>query len=301
MLNGVILLWFILVALSVAFVIYDGLTNTPVSWVQKLAWILVTFYTGPVGLFFYLLACRNPGPGLHDTFTAAHWKQALNSEMHCLAGDATGIILAAIVVSRFHLHNGTDLVIEYVTAFMVGLFVFQALMMRSMYDNNYLKAVTSTFFAETVSMNMVMIGMIPVMVALMHHWQGADDPTNLVFWFSMGLAAIAGGITAYPINSWLVKNKLKHGCMTIPDKNAAMSMHSHEHPQEHDQHSTDGPHQHQQADENMAHHAHGHQHSHHSMATLPLQKSIGIILVTFTGLLAAAWLTSVFLAPISFG
>ncbi|GEM_PF-418041 len=309
MLNGVILLWFILVAFSVAFVFYDGLTNTPVSWVQKLAWILVTFYTGPVGLFFYLMACRNPGPGLHDTFTAAHWKQALNSEMHCPAGDATGIILAAIIVSRFHLHNGTDLVIEYLTAFVVGLFVFQALMMRSMYDNNYLKAVTSTFFAETVSMNMVMIGMIPVMVGLMHHWQGADDPTNLIFWFTMGLAAIAGGLTAYPINSWLVKNKLKHGCMTIQDKTASTPRHSHEHAEAHDQHSADHSHQqqhqhqhqHQHQDAHMAHHAPGHQHSHHSMVTLPLQKSIRIILVTFAALLLSAWLTSVFLAPISFG
>jgi uncharacterized protein DUF4396 len=289
MLNGVILLWFILVALSVAFVIYDGLTNTPVSWVQKLAWILVTFYTGPVGLFFYLLACRNPGPDLHAKFTAAHWKQALNSEMHCLAGDATGIILAAIVVSHYGLANGIDLIIEYLSAFVVGLLVFQALMMRSMYDNNYLQAVKSTFFAETVSMNMVMIGMIPVMVVLMHHWQGADNPLNLTFWFTMGLAAIAGGITAYPINSWLVKNKLKHGCMTLPDTSATMSMHR-DNPAEHH-------HQHAKADADSMY---GHEHSQHSMTTLPVQKAILIMLVTFAGLLLAAWLTSVFLAPISF-
>jgi hypothetical protein len=70
MLDGVLLLWFILTALSLAFVVWDSVTNTPVSWVQKLAWILVTAYAGPIGLFFYLLACRNPGPGLHDAFTA---------------------------------------------------------------------------------------------------------------------------------------------------------------------------------------------------------------------------------------
>ena len=99
--------------------------------------------------------------------------------MHCLAGDVTGIIPAAIVVSHFHLANGTDLVIDYLTAFIVGWQVFQASMMRSMYDNNYLKAGKSAFFAETISMNMVMIGMIPVMVALMHHWQGVNNPLNL--------------------------------------------------------------------------------------------------------------------------
>ncbi len=32
----------------------------------------------------------------------------------------------------------------------------------------------------------------------------------------MSLAAIAGGLTGYPINHWLVSNHLKHGCMTLP-------------------------------------------------------------------------------------
>jgi hypothetical protein len=192
--------------------------------VQKLAWILVTAYTGPVGLFFYLLACRNPGPGLHGRFTEPHWKQALNSEMHCLAGDATGIILAAFVVSYFHLPNGIDLILEYLSAFVVGLLVFQALMMRSMYDNDYGKAVRKTFFAETVSMNMVMVGMIPTMVVLMHHLAYGDDPLHPLFWFIRGMATIAGGITAYGINSWLVRNKLKHGCMTLPERGAGVAV-----------------------------------------------------------------------------
>jgi hypothetical protein len=100
-------------------------------------------------------------------------------------------------------------------------------------------------------------------------------------------AAIARGITAYPINSWLVKNKLKHGCMTLPDKSATMSMHQ-DNPAEHH-------HQHAKADS-----MHGHEHSQHSMTTLPVQKAILIMLVAFAGLLLSAWLTSVFLAPISF-
>ena len=228
MLDGVLLLWFILTGLSLVFVLWDALTNTPVSWVQKLAWVLVTVYTGPVGLFFYLLACRNPGPGMHGQFTAPHWKQAMNSEMHCLAGDASGIILAAFVVSYFGLPNGIDLILEYLSAFIVGLLIFQALMMRSMYDGDYGKAVRKTFFAETVSMNMVMVGMIPTMVVLMHHLQYGDNPLHPLFWFIMGMATIAGGITAYGINSWLVRNRLKHGCMTLPEKGMAMPAGHHE-------------------------------------------------------------------------
>jgi len=36
MIEGVVLLWFFLVAGSLVFVIWDTLTNTPVSWVQNL-------------------------------------------------------------------------------------------------------------------------------------------------------------------------------------------------------------------------------------------------------------------------
>jgi len=216
MLDGAMLVWFILTAFSVAFVVWDSLANGVTSWVQRLAWILVTVYTGPVGLAFYLLACRRPFPGAHDAFTKATWKQGLNSEMHCLAGDATGIIIAASIVPVLALSNGWDALLEYLAGFVCGLFIFQALMMAGMYGGYYWKAVRKTFFAETVSMNFVMTGMIPVMIALAATWEGSESPFAPAFWFRMSLASVAGGLLAYPINYWLVKNHLKHGCMTLP-------------------------------------------------------------------------------------
>ncbi len=216
MLNGAMLVWFVLTGLSLLFVLWDSLTNGVTSWVQRTAWILVTAYTGVFGLFFYLVTCRRPFPGGHDRFTEATWKQAVNSEMHCLAGDATGILLAAIAVSSLGLANGWDITVEYLAGFVCGLFIFQALMMLGMYQGNYLLAVRKTFFAETVSMNFVMAGMIPTMVLLAHYWQGSDDPLNASFWFRMSLASLVGGFVAYPINYWLVSSHLKHGCMTLP-------------------------------------------------------------------------------------
>ncbi|WP_136656526.1 DUF4396 domain-containing protein [Nitratireductor sp. XY-223] len=216
MLDGAMTVWFVLTACSIAFVVYDSLYNGVTSWVQRAAWILVTAYTGPVGLFFYLLACRRPFTGGHDRYTAAGWKQAVNSEMHCLAGDATGILAAALVVSSLGLANGWDITVEYLAGFVCGLFIFQALMMMGMYQGNYLLAVRKTFFAETVSMNFVMAGMIPTMVVLAHLWEGSESPVNAAFWFRMSLASLVGGIVAYPINYWLVSRHLKHGCMTLP-------------------------------------------------------------------------------------
>lgn len=216
MLKGIVDLWFIFVTLSLIFTVYD-IRNTPVSWVQKLGWILVVLYTGPFGLFFYLLACRNPGQDWHALYTQATWKQAINSEVHCVAGDATGVILAAIVLTYSTLSMNVELIIEYSFAFIAGWLIFQAGMMMSMYKS-YSESVRNTFFPEAVSMNFVMLGMFPTMIILMPIIPESRDPSSMHFWFVMGTGTLIGGIIAYPINYWLVKNKLKHGCMTLPSK-----------------------------------------------------------------------------------
>jgi hypothetical protein len=213
--EGILLLWFVMVGLSLAFVSYD-VRVAPIDWVQKLGWILVVAYTGPLGLFFYLLTCKSPGKGLHAIYTKPTWKQSINSEVHCLAGDATGIIFAAIVLSFFQINNGTELILEYIAAFICGWVIFQAGMMKNMYAD-YWQALKKTFFAETVSMNCVMIGMIPTMILMMHYLEYGHTPAHASFWFSMSIATIIGGITAYPVNKYLVTKRLKHGCMTKGD------------------------------------------------------------------------------------
>nr|WP_302478075.1 DUF4396 domain-containing protein [Ruegeria atlantica] len=248
-----------------------------------MAWILVTTYTGPVGLFFYLITCRRPFPGGHDRFTRATWKQGVNSEMHCLAGDATGILVAAILVHFLALSNGWDIVVEYVFGFVSGLFVFQALMMLSMYGS-YSQAVRKTLFAETVSMNMVMTGMIPTMILLAEAWPGSEDPLSPTFWFRMSLATIVGGFVAFPINRWLVANHLKHGCMTLP--------------------GADGPAPdigHVSSEMNGMSHDKTKNTSRHStnMKALPLHSMLLWIIGTYVILLVALWVTSR-IAPIHF-
>ena len=214
MLGGALVLWFILTGLSLIVLIHDLYTNTPTQWVMKLAWILIVLYTGPVGLTIFFLSRRQPIAGSHDSFIEPHWKQAVGSMMHCVAGDATGIILAAIVTFHLGLPNGLDLIIEYVTAFIVGLLIFQALFMKSMMRGNYFLAIKKTLFAEPVSMNMVMVGMIPMMAILRGVIPGGDYPEGPIFWGISSVATLAGIITAYPVNSWLVGSGLKHGMMS---------------------------------------------------------------------------------------
>jgi len=89
MLSGVILMWFVLAALSVAFVAID-IRSSPESPVLKWAFVLVVLYTGPFGAFLYVLGCREPLPGLPARYVEVRWRQVLGSTMHCVAGDVRG-------------------------------------------------------------------------------------------------------------------------------------------------------------------------------------------------------------------
>jgi hypothetical protein len=94
-----LIIWFAATAASVAYIAYDVFTRTPEMKVMKWGWILVALYTGPFAFAVYWFSCREPSPSTHEMFVAPLWKQSVGSTIHCLAGDATGIILAAVVTS----------------------------------------------------------------------------------------------------------------------------------------------------------------------------------------------------------
>src|SRR5215475_9406605 len=160
MLDGVMLLWFLLTALALAFVAID-IRNTPESPVLKWGFVLLTAYTGVFGAFLYVLGCRGPFPRLHERYTAARWRQTLGSTMHCVAGDGLGILAGAVISSVIGLVGLAEVVLEYVLGFAFGWTIFQALFMRDMAGGSYLRALKSTFISELLSMNLLMTGMVP--------------------------------------------------------------------------------------------------------------------------------------------
>jgi len=210
-----LVVWFALAAVSTAYVAWDQYRNNPEPTVMKWGFILVTLYMGPLGLLLYVLADKEPRPSEHEKFIQALWKQGAGSTIHCVAGDATGIILAAAITATLGLPMWIDLIVEYATGFAFGLFIFQSLFMKSMMGGTYWENVRKSFMPEFISMNFMMAGMAPVMSFLM---MGRDmramEPTELLFWGVMSLGVIAGFTTAYPANVWMVKGGLKHGLMT---------------------------------------------------------------------------------------
>ena len=215
MLDGVMLLWFILTAAALLFVVVD-IRSTPESPVLKWGFVLLTAYTGVVGAFLYILGCREPLPGLHERYTAARWRQTLGSTMHCVAGDGVGIIAGAVLSAVLVLPALAQTAIEYLLGFSFGWTIFQALFMRdSMAGGSYRRALASTFIPELLSMNLLMAGMMPTVMILRTFVASADNPAAPAFWFVMSMGLLVGFIIAYPMNWWLVANHLKHGMMTV--------------------------------------------------------------------------------------
>jgi FtsP/CotA-like multicopper oxidase with cupredoxin domain len=214
--------WLILAGLSTVYVAVDQFRGNPEATVMKWGWVLITLYMGPIGLLLYVLTDKEPAPGTHEEFVKPLWKQGVGSTVHCIAGDATGIIAAAVITATIGLPMWQDLIVEYVAGFAFGLFIFQALFMKNMMGGAYATALRRSFVPEWLSMNMMMAGMAPVMVLLM---MGRDmramQPTEPLFWLVMSIGVIVGFAVAYPVNVWMVARRLKHGLMTVRAERSA--------------------------------------------------------------------------------
>lgn len=214
-----LIVWFALAGLSAAYVAWDQFRHNPEPVVMKWGFVLVTLYMGPIGLLLYVMADKEPAPGEHEVFIKPLWKQGVGSTIHCVAGDATGIILAAVVTASLGLPMWVDLIVEYVAGFAFGLFIFQSLFMKNMMGGSYWENVRKSFMPEFISMNAMMAGMAPVMTLLM---MGRDmramEPTEMLFWGVMSVGVIAAFAIAYPVNVWMVSRQMKHGLMTQRDK-----------------------------------------------------------------------------------
>jgi hypothetical protein len=175
----ILLAWFLLVLVSVVYVAWDAFRKLPEPDVIKWAWVLTSLYLGPIAAIFYILADKEPQPGEHERFVAPMWKQALGSTLHCVAGDATGVIFAATVTGLLGLPMWFDMTAEYVLGFAFGLFIFQSLFMKDIMGLTYGQALRSSFIPEWVSMNAMMAGMFPVMTMFMMSATCAPwTPTN---------------------------------------------------------------------------------------------------------------------------
>ena len=117
MLEGVMLLWFLLAEIALLFVAI-GIRTTPESPVLKMGVRAVDCLHWSSRRFPLVLGCREPLPGLR--YVAARWRQTLGSTMHCVAGDRVGILAGPVLASVLGRTGRAEVILEYVLGFSAG-------------------------------------------------------------------------------------------------------------------------------------------------------------------------------------
>lgn len=146
MLNGMMLLWFPLTVVFVAFVVID-IWRRSESRVLKFGFVLLTLYTGPIGTVLYVWGCREPLSGLHERYALVRWRQALGSSMQCVAGGGAGIVVGAAIAPSLRLNGMAEVGLEYARAFLLGWSVFRGLFLYEIAGGPYLRALSNSRLA----------------------------------------------------------------------------------------------------------------------------------------------------------
>jgi hypothetical protein len=132
---------------------------------------------------------------------------------HCGAGCCLGDIVAEWIVFFIPLvlfgqkAFGTW-VLDYAFAFLFGI-AFQYFTIKPMQNLSAGKGLVAAVKADALSLTAWQLGMYGWMAIVIFALIGEIPKTNPVFWFMMQIAMIAGFLTSYPANWWLLKKGVK--------------------------------------------------------------------------------------------
>lgn len=215
----------------------DVIRHPQHMWIMDVVWPTTALFGGPFTLWLYFRYGR--------LATAAKMQAAMQRKQdppsktqtpfpimvakgasHCGSGCMIGDILAewlAFLVPAIAVWLGWQTVfadkmfavwvLDFVLAFLLGI-AFQYFTIKPMRDLTPLQGLIAAVKADTLSLVSWQIGMYGFMafaqLYLLGHFLGhrakVDTPE---FWFMMQIAMIAGFITAYPVNWWLVRSGIK--------------------------------------------------------------------------------------------
>lgn len=209
-------IWFVSAFAAALWAAYDLITNQPeIMPVIKVGWVLIILYLGAIGLALYITSCKaRPGQD-HEAFVTPMWKRALGSTIHCVSGDALGIVIVAVIVSNARLPMAVEFALEYLFAFLFGWLLFQVTPIMVLMGKTLREALFAGARAEVVSLTAMVVGMFPTMMALMNVVGGNSghmpSALSLEFWGIMTASIAVGFAVSYPASWWLVSVGWKRG------------------------------------------------------------------------------------------
>ncbi|MDR5884185.1 DUF4396 domain-containing protein [Caballeronia sp. LZ032] len=178
--------------------------------IMSVVWPLTMLYWGPVGLIFYYWFGRAT-PGVKKS-EAPMWQASFLGATHCGAGCALGDFIGEWLAFRMALtvvgsELGGRLLAAFVLAYLIGI-AFQYFSIAPMRGLGLRDGVIAAVKADTLSLLAYEVGMFGIMIAFAK-LASPLEPTDLAYWVRMQVAMVAGFVTTYPVNYWLIRRGVK--------------------------------------------------------------------------------------------
>ena len=195
-------------------------------WIMNIVWPVTALYGGHLALIAYYKIGRKSVKINNKNDSKLHkhthskkrqkpfWQSVVAGTLHCGSGCTLGDIIAEFGLLLFPFAVfGSKLygswVIDYLFAFGIGI-IFQYYAIKPMKKLSSSKAIVAALKADTLSLTFWQVGMYGWMaVSTFVIFHRKLEATGVLFWFMMQIGMLLGFLTAYPINWWLIKSKIK--------------------------------------------------------------------------------------------
>ncbi|MEO6970315.1 MAG: DUF4396 domain-containing protein [Chthoniobacterales bacterium] len=193
-------------------------------WIMNVARPITALYAGPLALWGYFTAGRlsthrameeakahgEDPPGKKKTF----WQMVALGASHCGAGCTLADIVAEwtlffFPLTLFGMKIFGSWTVDYFVALAIGI-AFQYFTIAPMRNLSLGEGLVAAAKADFFSLTAWQVGMYGWMAIAIFLIFGHElEKTDPVFWFMMQLAMLAGFLTAYPVNWWLLRAGIK--------------------------------------------------------------------------------------------
>jgi hypothetical protein len=214
----------VLAGVCAAIIAVDLVKHPQQMWIMNVVWPITALYAGPLAVVSYFKAGRlsskqsveeakargEENPAKKKPF----WQMTGIGATHCGSGCTLGdlvaewIVFASPIVIFGQKMFGAWL-LDFIFAYLFGI-AFQYFTIKPMKNLSPGQGLWAAIKADTLSLTAWQVGMYGWMAIATFVLFGHEIPkTSPVFWFMMQIAMLAGFLTSYPVNWWLIRKGIK--------------------------------------------------------------------------------------------
>ncbi|MEO7039407.1 MAG: DUF4396 domain-containing protein [Gemmatimonadaceae bacterium] len=183
-------------------------------WIMNVVWPVTGLWAGPLALFAYYRIGRAPAIAA-GKMKKPFWQSVCIGALHCGSGCTLADLIVEWSVLAFPVTLFGSIVfgswaVDFLVAFALGI-AFQYFTIAPMKHLAPREGLVAALKADTLSLSAWQLGMYGWMAIALFVIFTPDtlSKTQPAFWFMMQLAMIAGFLTSYPVNWWLLRKGIK--------------------------------------------------------------------------------------------